>query len=77
MIPHIWGIAGIVNTASAVGLLIFRPNPFAGATLTPEQFASVLPAAYSKYQREIVYYRVSLVLMAIGFFLQLIDILVA
>ena len=77
MIAHPYGVAGlVVNTLGAFGLLFFRPNPFAGGGLTAEQIASVVPKVYAQYQWEIRAYRASVVAMAIGFILQLVDLLI-
>lgn len=77
MIAHPFGIAGlIVNTVSAFGLLYFRPNPFANSTLTRDQLFSVARDHYERYIREMRLYRASVFGMAVGFVLQLIDLLV-
>lgn len=78
MIPHVWGVAGLViNTAAAFGLLYFRSNPFADSSLTADQLFSVAREHYWKYRREMLGYRVSVGAMAVGFILQLIDLLIA
>ncbi len=74
---HPFGIAGlIVNTLSAVGLLIFTSKPDAGSPLTHEQLQSVRsPAQRRQYFWKVWGYRGSFAALALGFVLQLLDLL--
>jgi hypothetical protein len=78
-LPHPWGIAGLVMSGlSAIGLLIFSANPLAGSALTYEQMMTVWhnqPELRRDFARKVWGYRLSLVALALGFFLQLIDLL--
>jgi hypothetical protein len=78
-IPHPLGIIGLVfNTAGALGLLKFVPNPDAGSPLSGEQLASLrsvnteLRRPYTKAVRS---YRLCVFALVIGFGFQLIDLL--
>jgi hypothetical protein len=75
---HPFGIAGlIVNTLSAIGLLTFTRFPDAGSPLTHEQLQSVRsPEQRRRYAWKVRGYRGSLIALAIGFALQLVDLIV-
>jgi hypothetical protein len=75
---HPIGIAGlIINTLSAIGLLTFTRYPDAGSPLTHEQLQSVrTPAQRRQYVLRVWGYRGSLIALAVGFGLQLVDLLI-
>lgn len=76
---HPFGIAGLIlNTASAIGLLKFSANPDANSPLTHEQLQSLRsasPELRRPYLRQLLAYRLSLGALALGFFLQFLDLL--
>jgi hypothetical protein len=73
---HGWGVVGLlVNVLGTIGLLRFSPNPFEHSTLTRDQLASVAPQFLKKMRNDQRIYRLSVALLMLGFFLQLIDLL--
>lgn len=79
MIPHPFGVAGLLlNSAAAVGLLKFTSNPDANAGLPHDTLRSLrttMPELRRPYQRAVLGWRLSLVALALGFLLQLLDLL--
>jgi hypothetical protein len=77
MIAHPFGVIGLaLNTAGAIGLVVFTANPDANATLTHEQQQSLRSRAQRLiYAMRFWAYRVSFAALAIGSFLQLLDLL--
>ncbi|MEA3196290.1 MAG: hypothetical protein QOF32_342 [Gammaproteobacteria bacterium] len=78
-IPHPLGITGLVfNTAGALGLLKFAPNPYAGSPLSEEQLQSLRSASAElrrPHTRRVWSYRACMIALVIGFGLQLVDLL--
>lgn len=78
---HIFGIVGLgLNTAGALGLLRFVPNPDAGSPFPHETMQSLraaMPEQRSAYARKVLAYRLSVAGLIAGFVLQLIDLLIA
>ncbi|MEP7312538.1 MAG: hypothetical protein ABI859_08140 [Pseudomonadota bacterium] len=79
-VAHWLGIVGLVlNTAGALALLRFNGNPFKGSPLTRAQIGSVMHGSpeFRRMDRQISYYRGSIIAIAVGFLLQLADLLLA
>lgn len=76
---HIFGIIGLIfNTAGAFGLLKFVPNPDAGAALPHETLQTLrlsMPEQRRAYTTAVWSYRLCVIALAIGFVLQLVDLL--
>lgn len=82
MIAHPFGVAGLtLNTLGALGLLKFTANPDAGSELdgdgTLRALRKTMPKLRWWYARLIWAYRLSLAALALGFILQLVDLLSA
>ena len=78
-LAHPYGVIGLaLNTAAAVGLLRFTGKPDARAQFPPDTMAALRlmnPQARRSYAFEMWGYRLSLGALAIGFLLQLLDLL--
>lgn len=81
MIRHPFGFAGLIlNTAGALGLLKYTADPDAGAVLSHDQLQSlrsVNRALRWPYTRKVWAYQACLIALALGFVLQLADLLIA
>jgi hypothetical protein len=79
MLDHPFAVIGLaLNTAGAMGLLMFTANPDAGAVLPQEALPSVrltMPKERRRYRIQVWAYRLSFAALAIGSFLQLLDLL--
>jgi hypothetical protein len=79
--PHTFGIGGLIlNTIGALGLLKYAANPDSGSPLSPEQLESLRSADKElrrPYERQILAYRLCLASLALGFVLQIIDLIIA
>lgn len=79
MIDHPFGVIGLaLNIAGALGLLMFTANPDRGAVLphdTMQSLRHTMPKERRRYGIQVLAYRLSFAALAVGSFLQLLDLL--
>ncbi|MEO8313248.1 MAG: hypothetical protein ABI645_00505 [Pseudomonadota bacterium] len=73
---HWLGIGGLVlNTGGALMLLRYTGEPFAGSSLTQDQWPSIAMEHWRRLKREVWYFRFALGAIVVGFVAQLLDLL--